>query len=118
MENNSLPGHGINGTKKTFGVDTGENRNTLFKWAEYPITNDAMRMSIKLSPSKAFDLLKLFKKMHNLIWSEDIDLTKNLFGKSMLLPKGGPVIMSDGFIFKRISNITKTGINTYQFSYI
>jgi hypothetical protein len=105
MENNSLPVHGIDGTKKTFGVSTDVDRSTLFKWAEYPMTNAAILSSMKVNPGKSFDLFKLFKKMHDLKWDEDVDLTKNLFGKTMRLPKGGPVYMVDGFTNKRIGGI-------------
>ena len=118
MENNSLPGHGIDGTKKTFGVSTDKDRSTLFKWAEYPLTNAAILSSMKVNPGKSFNLFKLFKKMHDLKWNEDIDLTKNLFGKTMRMPKGGPVYMVDGFTYKRIAGIQKTGINTYSISYM
>jgi hypothetical protein len=61
MEDNSLPGHGIRGTKKTLGTSTRGMNSTLFKWAEFPITNEGMRMS----HTSKYDLHTIFKKMHD-----------------------------------------------------
>jgi hypothetical protein len=67
MEDNSLPGHGIQGTKKTLGTSTRGTNSALFKWASFPITNEKMRMSTNAK----FNLKNLFRKMHNLPWKED-----------------------------------------------
>ena len=61
MEDNSVPGHGIKGTKKTLGTSTRGYNSALFKWAGFPITNEKMRNSI----SGKYNLANLFYKMHN-----------------------------------------------------
>ena len=120
MENNSLPGHGIDGTKKTLGTSTRGNNSTLFKWAEFPITNEKMRWSI----GNKFSLIQLFKKMHSnpqFDWTNlDIDITKSFTGKSLSNPGSlisSPIYIHDGFEYKKIVRIIKTGFNEYQIDY-
>lgn len=113
MEDNSLPGHGIKGTKKTLGTSTRGLNSTLFKWAEFPITNEGMRMS----HTSKYDLHTIFKKMHDETWSEDIDITRSFTGAiidnpSQLIQKR--IYVSDGFVNWMIAGIKKIGYNQYE----
>lgn len=114
MEDNSVPGHGIKGTKKTLGTSTRGHNSALFKWAGFPITNEKMRNSI----SGKYNLANLFYKMHNEQFNQDIDITKNYVGLPLKNPVsviGKSIYVSDGFIFKEIAEIAKVPntINTY-----
>lgn len=114
MEDNSVPGHGIKGTKKTLGTSTRGHNSVLFKWAGFPITNEKMRNSI----SGKYNLANLFYKMHNEQFNQDIDITKNYVGLPLKTPVsviGKSIYVSDGFIFKEIAEINKVPntINTY-----
>jgi hypothetical protein len=75
----SLPGDGFNGlNRKTLGMAVDDYRSTLYKWAEYPMTN----WHIRMSGGSKFRMEYVFRLMHDISWDKDldIDLTKNLFG--------------------------------------
>jgi len=114
MEDNSLPGHGVHGTKKTLGVSTRGHNSALFKWAAYPITNEKMRNSM----NGKFSLLKLYKKMHDRKWDEDIDITKSFSGTSQSLPShmvNKNMYVSDGLDYYQIEGLWKLKeANTYE----
>lgn len=113
MEDNSLPGHGIRGTKKTLGTSTRGMNSTLFKWAEFPITNEGMRMS----HTSKYDLHTIFKKMHDEEWKDDVDITRSFTGS--IIDNPGQLIqkrmfVSDGFVNWMIAGIKKIGYNQYE----
>lgn len=114
MEDNSLPGHGVHGTKKTLGVSTRGHNSVLFKWAAYPITNEKMRNSM----NGKFSLLKLYKKMHDRKWDEDIDITKSFLGTSQSIPShmiNKSMYISDGLDYYQIEGLWKLEeANTYE----
>ena len=70
------PFRGIN--RKTLGEHVDDFYSTLYKWAEYLINNWHMRNS---SRSK-YQLEQLFRKMHNISFDEDINLTKTFLNPS------------------------------------
>ena len=114
MEDNSLPGHGIHGTKKTLGTSTNGHNSTLFKWAGFPITNEKMRNSTGCT----YDLHEMFKKMHDYdSWvGLGIDITKGIFGRDLSIP--GKLINQDlfyvdGLNYYKIVSITNSGEDSY-----
>lgn len=112
MEDNSLPGHGIHGTKKTLGVSTRGTNSTLFKWAGFPITNEKMRNSLGCK----YSLLDLYRKMHDLKWQDpNIDLTKDYMFNPITPSKliKAPLYYSDGFNFYQIKSLEYLGENGY-----
>lgn len=127
MEDNSLPGHGIKGTKKTLGTSTRGQNSTLFKWAGFPISNEKMRFSMKLTENtadgkKAYQLARLFRKMHDIKFGEDIDITRSYLGTTLSSPGallGRSIYIRDGFDFKRIVSLEKVDgqENTYIINY-
>lgn len=111
MEDNSIPGHGIEGTKKTLGTSTRGNNGTLFKWAAYPITNEKMRNS----KSNKYSLYNLFKKMHSQNFG-NVDITKGFNNKMLSFPAtliGKGLYESDGFTFYQILEIKPYENNRY-----
>lgn len=113
MEDNSLPGHGIQGTKKTLGTSTRGHNSTLFKWAGFPITNEKMRNSTGCT----YDLHEMFKKMHDDIYWGEQDITKGLFDRDLSIPGkllNRDIFYSDGLNYYKIVSITHTkSINNY-----
>lgn len=113
MENNSQPGKGIKGTKKPLGVSVSDINSALFKYAEFEINNERIRNSKR----GKYDLERVFKKMHNMQFQEEIDLTKDIFGNSLSsISKwfGKDVYFSRGFDNYLVKSLTKTGSNTYN----
>lgn len=124
MENNSMPGRGIRGTKKPLGVAVSNESSALFKYAEFEINNQRIRNS----KGNKFDMERVFKKMHDLQFrhvengefiSDDIDLTKDYFGNSLEDIEGilgRKLYYSSGFGNYLVQNIHKVGFNTYEFT--
>lgn len=113
MEDNSLPGHGIQGTKKTLGTSTRGTSSALFKWASFPITNEKMRMST----GAKFSLQNLFYKMHNLPWDSSLDITTSYLGMPLTDP--GSMInknmyFSDGFSYYKILSLRRVDGYNYD----
>lgn len=115
----SLPGEGFDGlNRKTLGMAVNDYRSTLYKWAEYPMTNWHMRVS----GGSKFRMEYVFKLMHDLSWDEngrglDIDLTKNLFGTNLTPQQangGQSVYFSKGSTHYHLTSITKVGRNIYK----
>lgn len=118
MEDNSVVGHGIQGTKKTLGTSTQGHISSLFKWAEFIITNEKMRNSL----GNKYDLLYLFKQMHNETW-DNIDITKTWLGNGAQLTNPGKLIgqtlyIRKGFNYYRIDSIKNVDINQYKIVYV
>lgn len=97
MEDASLVGKGTNGTKKTLGVYNSKLGSTLFKWAEFPLTNWMMRNSKRSNIS----LENVFRRMHNVPFSGDI--TKDFNGRQISITGS----LGHGLYFKK-------GFNHYQ----
>ena len=124
MENNSLPGRGIRGTKKPLGVSISDGASSLFKYAEFEINN----AKIRESRGNKFDLLRVFKKMHDIQFGheengefvpEDIDITRDIFGNSLENIEdilGKKIYYTKGFSNYVIRTIKKVGFNTYEFT--
>lgn len=74
LENQSLGSQAVGFIKKPIwhSYDSANGTAFLAKFATYTMTNEAMRTSMHSKTS----LFKLFKRMTNLQWEEDIDLTK------------------------------------------
>lgn len=115
MENASLPGRGIKGTKKTLGVHVSDDNSALFKWAEFELNNDRIRRS----RGNKYELFELFKKMHNKYqFGDDVDLTKSYVVSDLKLKKpaqlvGRRMFYREGFNDFEILNLKKSGISTY-----
>lgn len=105
MEDASIVGHGIHGTKKTLGTSTSKHNSSLFKWAEFPLSNEKMRFS----QGNVHDLFKLFKKMHNEYFGE-VDVTKswaNILLNALNIG-GQNLYVQDGFSYYRLVSLNKT----------
>lgn len=76
LENRSLGSQAVGFTKKPIWHSYDSNSGTAFlaKFATNTITNESMRMSL-LSHTSMFNL---FKKMTNLQWQGDVDLTESI----------------------------------------
>ena len=119
MEDNSIPGHGIKGTKKTLGTSTLGQNSTLFKWAGFPITNEKMRNSL----TGKYNLHRMFYKMNNIVWDEDVDITKGYLGNDLSIPStlvDKPIYISSGLQYYNLVNIIKEpgASNTYTITKI
>lgn len=124
LENNSIPGRGIQGTKKTLGMHTGDNYATLYKWAEFPLTNEKIRNAVAVTSGSStkisFDLL--MKKFLGLTWGDDIDITRNIFSTENkrivntveAMSKGKAVFYQEGPHFYRLLDIKKVGEFLYE----
>lgn len=115
----SLPGEGFNGlNRKTLGMAVDDYRSTLYKWAEYPMTNWHMRVS----GGSKFRMEYVFKLMHDLPWDEnnkglDIDLTKNIFGTDLTPQQansGQSVYFAKGSTHYHLTSLTRVGRNMYK----
>lgn len=122
QETASLPGENFAGdNRKVLGMDMGDYRATLFKYAEYVINNWHMRMSER----SKYQLQRLFKKMHDLPFKdengngEEIDLTKSFFKPDMhFTPKmandGKDVYFAKGINYYKLVDMKYKGNNTYD----
>jgi len=115
MENASLPGRGVKGTKKTLGVHVSDDNSALFKWAEFELNNDRIRRS----RGNKYELFNLFKKMHSkYTFGDDVDLTKSYIeGESLTNPTsmvGRRIFYRDGFNDYEILKFEKSGPSTYS----
>lgn len=112
LENNSLPGRGIKGTKKTLGMFTSDYASTLFKWAEFEITNTKIRNSI----GGEFSLFDIMKKMHNIPFNQEINITKDYNGQDIYLRRisnGKRVFYTEGLFTFEIEDMEYIGGNQY-----
>lgn len=124
LENNSIPGRGIQGTKKTLGMHTGANYATLYKWAEFPLTNEKIRNAVAITSGRenkiSFD--KVMQKMLGLTWTENIDITRNILSTDSrkiinsieAMSKGKGVFYQNGIYYYKILDIKNIGENTYD----
>lgn len=117
MESASIPGAPFKGVnRKTLGEHVGDYSSTLYKWAEYLVNNWHMRNSEK----SVYSLSELTRKMHDIPFNEEIDLTKNLFGKPFQPKQANnrkPVYFAKGLHYYRLDNMQYLGNNTYNLSY-
>jgi len=74
LENNSLPGSGIKGTKKPLGLHIGDGFSSLFKFAQFPITNSLIRNSTESENS----FYEIMRKMNNQPLDSSLNFTQNL----------------------------------------
>ena len=79
LEEYSLPSKGIKGTKKPIGTYSGNGYSMLFKFAQFPITNELILKSMNSEHS----MLEIMRKMNDFKWKTqtgeflNIDITKN-----------------------------------------
>lgn len=115
LENFSLQDSAVGDDKKPIGHDYNGKYGTaaLLKFATFSAYNERMRQSMNSDIS----LYKLFNKMSNFQWKEDIDLTKNLFGNQMDLMDvtgGERIFYREGNTHYEILGLEKTGRGTYN----
>lgn len=111
MENESLIGKGATGTKKTLGMSVHKNVSSLYKWAEFPITNWKM----KNSKGAYFDMENVFKKMHNIPFN--LDLTTDFFGDHIVPSKftdGRDIYWKKGFRYYKLKDWKFLGDHQYK----
>lgn len=102
MQNRSLIDAAVHANKKTIyhDIESKYGSPTLLKWAEYEITNEKRRNSVTLS------LENLYKRMHNLQFSDDLKLTQtfdNLYYQE-----------TDGTLYRITSITVENGIGHMQ----
>lgn len=120
QETASLPGENFSGdNRKVLGMDIGDHRATLFKYAEYIINNWHMRTSMR----SKYPAIKLFKKMHDIPFKEDIDLTSVFFNKNIRstpqgMNDGKPVYFARGNGYYKLVDMEKVGLNEYNLSVV
>lgn len=116
MEDRSVQGRGVFGTKKTLGVHVSDHNSALFKWAEFPLTNARVRNSV----GNKYDLRHVIKKMHDKYkWDESIDITQDMFnpqGMNILnYTHGRAVYFQEGLSYYRVDKIKKTS-NPFEYT--
>lgn len=97
LENNSLPGSGIRGTKKPLGLHIGDGFSSLFKFAQFPITNSLIRNSTESEHS----FYEMMRKMNNQTLDPSINFTKNLNKETFLIADAIKKHNKDGLFVKR-----------------
>lgn len=119
MESASMTGSPFRGiNRKTLGENVDNFYSTLYKWAEFLINNWQMRNS---SHSK-YQLQQLFRKMSQIEFEEDIDLTTSFLSKQpgdftpLKANNMEPVYFATGLHYYRLNRLTKVGENTYNIS--
>lgn len=116
MESASMTGSPFRGiNRKTLGEHVDDFYSTLYKWAEYLINNWHMRNS---SRSK-YQLEQLFRKMHNISFDEDINLTKTFLNPSRHFTPtqandGESVFFAKGLHYYKLVDMLYRGDNTYD----
>jgi hypothetical protein len=68
LEENSLPSKGIKGTKKPIGTYSGNGFSMLFKYAQFPLTNELI-LNSSFSKNSMF---RMMKKMNDLQWKDEM----------------------------------------------
>lgn len=127
LEDNSLPSKGIKGTKKPIGTYSGNGYSMLFKYAQFPLTNEL----ILNSSSSKNSMFRMMEKMNNLQWKHEngkyynIDITKNFKGGNFqpdnALNKSLYILSGDKYL--KVSSIQNLNIfdstigNTYKIVY-
>lgn len=118
MESASMTGAPFRGVnRKTLGEGVHDYYSTLYKWAEFLINNWHMRNSHR----SKYSLEMLFRKMHDINFNEDIDLTKSfLKPDSLFTPAqangGKSVYFATGMHYYRLNKLIYKGNNTYDIS--
>ena len=127
LEDNSLPSKGIKGTKKPIGTYSGNGYSMLFKYAQFPLTDEL----ILNSSSAKNSMFRMMEKMNNLQWKHEngkyynIDITKNFKGGNFqpdnALNKSLYILSGDKYL--KVSSIQNLNIfdstigNTYKIVY-
>ena len=116
MESASMTGNPFRGiNRKTLGEGIGDYSSTLYKWAEYLINNWHMRNSLR----STYNLQDLFRKMHNIEFGENIDLTKTFLNPDSLFTPlqandGQKVFFATGAHYYQLTRLTNIGENLYD----
>ena len=127
LEDNSLPSKGIKGTKKPIGTYSGNGYSMLFKYAQFPLTNEL----ILNSSSAKNSMFSMMEKMNNLQWKHEngkyynIDITKNFKGGNFqpdnALNKSLYIISGDKYLkvlsIQNLNIFDSTIGNTYKIVY-
>lgn len=113
LENKALGTQAVGFTKKPIwhAYDSTTGTAFLAKFATNTITNEAMRDSMLAHTS----LYKLFKKMTNLQWQDDIDLTQSITKKNPLGNRSDNSLLTTWFQNKILGNVA--GDNTNKLLY-
>ena len=80
LQERSLPASGIKGVQKPICIALGKGRSSMLKFAQNPITNEMIRSS------KTSDIpyAEMIRKAYDIKWTEDYDLTENLYGQTFM----------------------------------
>lgn len=116
MESASMTGSPFKGiNRKTLGEHVDNYYSTLYKWAEYLINNWHMRNSTR----SHYKLEQLFRKMHDMKFDEEINLTESFLKPGKLFTpeqanNGKPVFFASGLHYYKLNKLTYKGNNTYD----
>ena len=114
MQYQSLADYTKVNTLKTLGTWISDHWSSLAKWAEFPITNAAIRDS----KGCKFDLELVFEKMHNFSFDQNTNICSSFIQPNLnvLIPKkltGKDCFFTDGIKFYKIIKLEYVGNNQY-----
>lgn len=119
LQENSLPASGIKGVQKPINISLSKGRSSMLKFAQNPITNEMIRTSRTADIPYGY----MIKKMYDIKWDKDYNVTENLYGNAFstyasLKDTGQSTLFSNiNGNYYSIDIVSKVGKHQYEVSY-
>lgn len=119
LQENSLPASGIKGVQKPINISLSKGRSSMLKFAQNPITNEMIRTSRTADIPYGY----MIKKMYDIKWDKDYNVTENLYGNAFstyasLKNTGQSALFSNiNGNYYSIDIVSKVGKHQYEVSY-